>query len=284
MTVVVATRDRPGALERCLTALVWQTARPLEIVVVDDASADADAVGRIVARTVDGFDAGDRDAPVVRVLRGDGRGPAGARNMGAREARGAIVGFTDDDCVPGPRWAERLAVACAGGDAAAGITVADPAAGRAAAASQLITRTLQLVSLDPQGGVGFAPSCNLACPAGVIRELPFDESFPLAAGEDRDWCSRLADAGVALRFVPEAVVEHRPELGLGALLRQQARYGRGAVRFRRAGEGRALSGRWFYGRLVREAAHAGPAIAALVAIAQVAVVAGAMREAAGSRR
>ena len=178
MSVVVATRDRPAALERCLTALVWQTARPLEIVVVDDASADADAVGRIVARTLDGFDAGDRDAPVVRVLRGDGRGPARARNMGAREARGAIVGFTDDDCVPGPRWAERLAAACAGGDAAAGITVADPAAGRAAAASQLITRTLQLVSLDPQGGVGFAPTCNLACPGGrhpraaVRRVLP----------------------------------------------------------------------------------------------------------------
>ena len=80
------------------------------------------------------------------------------------------------------------------------------------------------------------------------------------------------------------MVEHRPELGLVGLLRQQARYGRGAVRFRGAGEGRTLSGRRFYGRLVREAAHAGPAIAALVAIAQVAVAAGAIRELAGSRR
>ncbi|HEV7806184.1 MAG TPA: glycosyltransferase family 2 protein [Solirubrobacteraceae bacterium] len=275
ISVVVATRDRPAALERCLTALTWQTERSLEIVVVDDASTDPAAVGAIVASVLGAAD--PRLAALV--VRGPGRGPATARNLGAQVASGTVVCFTDDDCVALPRWARRLAAACAPGAAAAGITIADPEAGRAAGASQLLTHTLQLASLDPAtGNLGFAPTCNLACHAEVLRRLPFDESFALAAGEDRDWCARLASAGVALRFVPEALVEHRPQMGLSGLVRQQLRYGRGAVRFRGAGDGRRLSGAAFYRRLAREALAAGPVSAAFVGVAQGAVATGALLE------
>ena len=274
-SVVVATRDRPHALSRCLTALTWQTLTPLEVVVVDDGSVDAAGVQAIVAQTLRDANGGPR----MRVVVAGGCGPAAARNRGARAAGGPVVCFTDDDCVPEPRWAERLVAACAGGGAAAGTTVADPLAGRAATASQLLTHTLQLASLHAASGtLGFAPTCNLACSAAVMRALPFDESFPLAAGEDRDWCSRLAAAGIALRFVPEAVVEHCPPMGAGGLLRQQVRYGRGAVRFRAADEGRRLSSRAFYLRLAREAARAGPGVAALVVLAQAAVAAGGLLE------
>jgi GT2 family glycosyltransferase len=281
VSVVVATRDRPACLERSLTALSWQTAKRLEVVVVDDASAHAGVIRSVVERAVEASNGGHRDALVARIVDGQGRGPAAARNLGARAARGGVVCFTDDDCVPEPRWAECLAAACAGGGAAAaGITIADPVAGRAAAASQLITNALQAASLVGDR-LGFAPTCNLACTAEVARALPFDESFPLAAGEDRDWCARLVAAGLPLRFVPEAVVEHRPRMGLVGLLRQQSRYGRGAVRYRSAGRGRKLSGAAFYGRLAREAMAAGPAVAALVVVAQTAVAAGAAMEAAG---
>ncbi len=275
-SVVVATRDRPEALARCLAALALQTAARLEVIVVDDGSADAEATRAVVAgaRTI-----GPEGAQWL-LIDGGGRGPAAARNLGSRSASAAIVCFTDDDCVPDADWARRLSAACAGDAAAAGTTVADPAGGRASAASQLITHTLQLASLDAAAGtLGFAPTCNLACPASVLRALPFDEAFPLAAGEDRDWCSRLAAAGVALRFVPDAIVEHRPRMGVAGLLRQQARYGRGAVRFRGAGAERRLSGRAFYGRLARAALRGGPRIAALVVLAQVAGAVGALREA-----
>lgn len=278
ISVVVATRDRPGALERCLTALSWQTATALEVVVVDDGSLQPAAVRAAVARTEEA----SRHPPRTRILVGARRGPAAARNLGAAAARGTIVCFTDDDCVPEPRWAQRLAAACAGGGAAAGPTVADPVAGCAAMASQLITHTLQVASLQPATRLlGFAPTCNLACHADVVRALPFDESFPLAAGEDRDWCSRLLAAGLWLRFVAEATVEHRPQLGLGGLVRQQVRYGRGAVRFRAAADEQRLSGRAFYTQLARDAARAGPRVAALVMLAQAAVAAGAAREATG---
>jgi glycosyltransferase involved in cell wall biosynthesis len=280
-TVVVATRDRPHALARCLTALTWQTLSPLEVVVVDDASADGEEVRAVVARTLLDRNGG----PQMRVVVADGLGPAAARNLGARAAGAPVVCFTDDDCVPVPRWAELLVAACAGGGAAAGTTVADAVAGRAAIASQLVTHTLQLASLDAAAGtLGFAPTCNLACRADMLRALPFDESFALAAGEDRDWCSRLAAAGVGLRFVPEAIVEHCPQMGMRGLLSQGVRYGRGAVRFRAAGEGRRLSGRAFYARLARESVRAGPTVAVLVVLAQAAVAVGGALELGRGRR
>jgi len=275
VSVVVPTRDRPAALERCLAALARQSAPSIELIVVDDGSRNATGVPAVVTRA----------APSARIVRGAGAGPAAARNRGARAARGDVICFTDDDCAPEPRWAQLLADACSGGGAAAGTTVADPLAGRGAAASQLLTHLLQVTSLDPtSGGLVFAPTCNIACSVPLVRELPFDESFPYAAGEDRDWCARLARASVVLRFVPEAIVSHRPQLGLRGLLRQQRRYGRGAVRFRAAGEGRALAGRAFYARLAREAGAAGAPIAALVVLAQAAVATGALAELAAPPR
>lgn len=269
VSVVVPTRDRPAALERCLNALAAQTVASLELIVVDDDSRDPGAVPSVVART----------APRARILRGTGAGPAAARNLGARAATGQVVCFTDDDCIPDSRWAELLAAACEEGGAAAGTTVADPAAGHSAAAAQLLTQLLQTTSLNPAtGGLGFAPACNLACGAACVRELPFDESFPHAAGEDRDWCARLAQAGGILRSVPEASVSHHPQLGLRGLLRQQWRYGRGAVRFRTADGANRLAGRRFYARLLRETGAAGTRTGALVALAQTAVATGATFE------
>ena len=269
VTVVVPTRGRPAALERCLAALAHQRGLALEIVVVDDAGAGGGAVAGALART----------APAARLERGAGRGPAAARNVGVRAACGEVVCFTDDDCVPDQDWARRLAAACAGGAAAAGATLVDPVAGASAAAAQLLTNALQHASLHAAGGtLRFAPTCNIACPLEVARRLPFDESFPHAAGEDRDWCARLDGAGVPLRFVPAATVVHRPRLGVSGLLRQQRRYGRAAVRFRAAGGGRRLAGRAFYARLARDAARCRVTVAALVALAQAAVLAGAALE------
>ena len=258
ISVVVPTCDRPASLARCLAALAQQRAPAVEVIVVDDG--------------------GGAVAPGARVIASAGRGPAAARNAGARAARGSIVCFTDDDCAPGPDWAQRLAGACPPGGAAAGTTIADPAAGTAAAAAQLLTSTLMASSRDDAcGALRFAPTCNLACHARTLRALPFDESFVHAAGEDREWCARLLAAGGLLRHVPGAVVVHRPQLGGRGLVAQGLRYGRGAVAFRAAGGSPA--GARFYSLLARECGRAGVRVTALVGVAQAAVVVGAAREA-----
>jgi len=278
MTVVVPTRDRPARLAACLAALERQTAPHLEIVVVDDASRDARAVAAAVAT-----------APRARLVRGTGRGPAAARNAGVRAARGSLIWFTDDDCEPVPGWAHALTcriTADPGATAVAGPTRNGRSGSVLGAASQAIATHLAEATMDPATGrMRFAPTSNLACRAEVCLSIPFDERYPLAAGEDRDWCARLADAGHALVFEPSALVHHHQELSPAGFWRQQLRYGRGAYRFR--ADRRTLlhleAPRFYAGLLGRGFAH-GPRTGALICIAQVATALGMGLEAAACTR
>jgi hypothetical protein len=139
---------------------------------------------------------------------------------------------------------------------------------------------------EPSAGeLTFAPSNNLACRAEILAEVPFDERYPVAAGEDRDWCRRLLAGGYVLRGEPAAVLVHRPEPTLRAFLRQQVRYGRGAFWFRRRGpERRPLESPNFYLTLVRSSFRQGFRTGLLVSVAQAATAVGFFLAWAGERR
>ena len=260
VSVVVPSRDRPESLSACVVALAAQTAA-VEVVVVDDGSVDAAAVRAAV---------GDRG----RVVRGEGRGPAAARNLGVASTDADVVLLTDDDCRPVPGWAAALLARIdAGADVVAGPTIVGPGGGAPARAAQVVTN--HLVTASFAGGVvGFAPTCNLAARRSEIADLPFDESYPLAAGEDRDWCDRLA---VPIAYEPAALVHHHPDLSIRGFWRQQVRYGRGAHRFRSTGRGRSPAS--FYVDLLRSGFADGVAVGALVGVAQVATAVGLLAEA-----
>jgi GT2 family glycosyltransferase len=274
LSVVVPTRDRPGALSGCLDALSAQTAaHRLEVIVVDDGSLEPLAVAAAVARH-----------PNARLLHGTGNGPAAARNVGADGASGAILCFTDDDCAPHPDWAERLAEEIEGGAAAAaGRTLG--AGGAVAAAAEFVAHAPARASSSDGSRVTFAPSNNLACAKRVWESVPFDESYPDAAAEDRDWCARLAQAGYVIVSVEAACVVHRQDVTLRSFLQRQVRYGRGAYRFRRReGERTQLEPPGFYAALLRDAFAQGVTMGLLVALAQIATAFGFLRAAAARRR
>jgi glycosyltransferase involved in cell wall biosynthesis len=259
ISIVVPTRDRPESLRRCLNALAAQTClQDLEVIVVDDGSAVPEAVADVVGRH-----------PFSRLVRQDAAGPARARNAGAANARGEVICFTDDDCEPSKDWAERLVAAIrSGADAAAGRTVSG-AHGAVAAASELIVETPASVVVSPDGVLSFAPSNNLACRAAVFAAVPFDERYPAAAGEDRDWCARLIAEGYVLRPEPSAALTHRPEATLRAFFAQQLRYGRGAFWFRRGGSVRhPIEPPAFYLSLLGRGFRRGLGAGILVAAAQ----------------
>jgi glycosyltransferase involved in cell wall biosynthesis len=159
ISVVVATRDRPAALGRCLAALSAQTiGERLEIVVVDDGSLAANEVAAVVARH-----------PRARLIRRTGDGSAAARNAGAQVARGLLLCFTDDDCAPRPDWAEHLVEALErGADAAAGTSTLT-CAGAIADAFELIAEAPATVPPPDGSDLSFAASNNLACTRAVFE-------------------------------------------------------------------------------------------------------------------
>jgi GT2 family glycosyltransferase len=249
ISVVVPTRDRPEMLRRCVAALEAQTV-PVEIVVVEDA---------------------------------EGRGPAWARNEGVRRAAGQIVCFTDDDCRPSAGWVEALTapVFCGVGEVATGPVLMGQGATAADRAWEMIVSYLQDQARAPgTASPGFAVTANLAAGRELLERLPFDESFPAAAGEDRDWGEHATRAGATAAFVPSAIVLHRSGMRIRDFLRRQYRYGQGAARYRSVGKDRHPGSPAFYLGLLRTAFRAGIAPGLLVTAAQLVTFAGVIREAA----
>jgi len=252
-SVVVPTRDRPESLERCLAAVV-EAAPEAEIVVVDDGSMDASAVAAAARRHA---------AVLVRTER---VGAAAARNAGARRASGEIVLLTDDDCLPAPDWAEVLSASVA---RSPGLAVVggrtEPSPG------SVFVRASQSVIGTVERAAPFCATSNVGCRRQTVLEVPFDESFREASGEDRDWCARVLRAGGEIVREPRAVVVHVPAVGARAFWRRHVRYGRSGRRLRQG----SLPARVRLGaRVVRDGFASGPTVGALVVVAQVATLVG----------
>lgn len=287
-SVVVPAHARPQRLAHCLAALAQVEPPPggVEVVVVDDGSPVP------LAPAV----AGARERLDVRVVRQANTGPAGARNAGAAAAGGDALAFTDDDCAPGPGWLRALDAALdADPGALLGGRIDNALTGNPfSEASQLLVGHLYDAGRDRSGSRFFA-SANVALDRGAFLEAGgFDTSFPLAAGEDREFCDRWAALGRPLRYVPDAVVAHRHALTLRTYLRQHANYGRGAYRFRiararREAEPVRLEPPRFYLDLLASPFDGRPArraalLTGLLALSQVANAAGFLVEHRAARR
>lgn len=222
---------------------------------------------------------------VVIVEDVEGRGPAWARNEGVRRARGEVVCFTDDDCAPVAGWVEALAapILAGGAEVATGPVTIGAGATAADRAWEAIVKYLQVRAAAPgTASPGFVVTADLAAKRSLLERLPFEESFPAAAGEDRDWGERAARAGATPAFVPAAVVVHQCGMRVGGFLRQQYRYGRGAARYRAGGADRGRGSLAFYTGLLRAGFRAGLRPGLLVTAAQFATATGAIRETAKS--
>ncbi|MCM1292328.1 MAG: glycosyltransferase [Bacteroides sp.] len=104
VSVVVPVYGVEGFVERCVVALMEQTARDVEFVFVDDCSTDRSMA--IVEQTVALYP--DRQGQ-VKLLRHDrNRGLPSARNTGLEAATGEYVVHIDSDDYPEPRMIEAM--------------------------------------------------------------------------------------------------------------------------------------------------------------------------------
>jgi glycosyltransferase involved in cell wall biosynthesis len=204
VSVIIPTRNRPRAIIACLDAIGRQefAAHAYEVIVVDDGSDDCLQLDP--RRWADRFD--------LCVLRQENAGPAAARQRGVAEARGAILAFTDDDCLPAPGWLATLVAALelfpesmAGGSTFNGLS-----ADVCAETSQLILDIVyEHFNADPSGAYFFASNNIAMRRSDYLASGGFDGEFASPASEDREFCDRWRLQGRPLRWVPSAQVEHR---------------------------------------------------------------------------
>lgn len=219
LTVAISTRDRPDALDRCLRAVLDAEAPPAEVVVVDQSAGDATraVVGALPTRATE-----------VVYVRHDGRGLGASQNVALRTARHAVVAVLDDDCVPAPDWAARVAAAFAadpGLGLLTGRVLPLPAAGPGLLPVSSRTSTRPVVFDGPAAPWRVGSGNNFAVRRGAFLAVGgCDERLgpgsPARGGVDMDLFYRLLRSGARGRYDPEVVVFHEQVTAADRLARR----------------------------------------------------------------
>jgi hypothetical protein len=208
ITVVVPVRDGGASLEQCLRRIQSSRVKPSECIVVDDGSADGSAE---TARRLG-----------ARVLSTEGRrGPAFARNLGARAARGDVLLFVDADvCVRRDTTARVRSAFARDRELAALIGSYDDQP----SAPNFVSQYKNLLHcFVHQTGRREASTFWSGC--GAIRRQVFlarggfDESYDRPAIEDIELGARLRRAGHKVVLDPELVVKHLKRWSFTMLVR-----------------------------------------------------------------
>ena len=247
VSVVVPTYRRTQLLDRCLQALLSQQFPPhaYEVIVVDDGP-ENDATRSLVLewqqRLQDSFSflvppviqpipvsgegastmaeviysvhQGSAPYPRLVYLPAHGtHGPAAARNQGWRAARGEIIAFTDDDCIPEPDWLMNGLSAFVRGVAGVSGRVVVPIS------PEPTDNERNTSGLERSDFI----TANCFYRRSVLQEVGgFDERFATAWREDSDLYFTVRERNYALAWSTGAVVVHpvRPERW-GASVKQQ---------------------------------------------------------------
>jgi mycofactocin system glycosyltransferase len=222
VTVVIPVRDRAALLERCLTEL----GNEHPIVVVDDGSADAQAVAYVAER---------HGATLLR--REQSGGPGVARNAGLVQVSSEFVAFLDSDCIPPAGWTANLAAHFADPlvAAVAPRVAAEPTettAGHYAMTCGSLDLGDRAARVAPATRVAYVPTAALVVRRAALLEVTrgtdvFDPT--LRYGEDVDLVWRLHDAGWRIRYDPAVQVRHREPDAWTPLLTRRFHYGTSAA-------------------------------------------------------
>jgi glycosyltransferase involved in cell wall biosynthesis len=213
VSIIIPTFNGGDRIAGTLEAVVGQTTSQIaEILVVNDGSTDNTA--EVVARY-----------PKVRLINQSNAGPAAARNRGALEARGMILLFTDDDCVPLPGWLNAMIEPFEDRDVV-GVKGVYRTCQR-----QVVARFVQIEYEDKYRLMWDVPEIDFidTYSAGFRRERflemnGYDTSFPVACAEDVELSYRMSERGWSMKFVPNAAVYHRHPNTLWAYLKKKYKF------------------------------------------------------------
>jgi HAD superfamily hydrolase (TIGR01662 family) len=257
--VVVPTVGRPS-LGVLLRSLARQQHQPDEVVVVDDRPPPGTQIELQLA-VLDALGAGL--GPTVQVLRGDGRGPAHARNVGWQASRSPWVVFVDDDVVLPDDWSEGLLD---------DLTAATDDIGGVQAHIDVPLPADRRPTDWERGTSGLADAVWATADMAYRREAlvevgGFDERFPRAYREDADLALRVRHAGFELVRGQRRITHPVRPSSTWASLKQQRGNRDDALMRRLHGAGWRSDAGCPPGRLRWHAATTAPAVTALLAAA-----------------
>lgn len=212
MISVIIPHLNDGGLEACLLSLEAQKGYngPWDVLVIDNGSlAPPQAL-------CDRFER-------VRLLHEDTPGPGPARNLGAVQAKGDILAFTDADCQVADDWLAEIAsgmadpsVSVLGG--AVNVAFDDPRNPRFTEPYECVYSFRN----DQHIAQGYSASANMAVRSDVFREVGGFGGRDIA--EDQDWGLRASRMGHPPTYRASMIVHNSPRVDFSALKRKWARH------------------------------------------------------------
>ncbi len=190
ISIVIATKDRPKRLAKCLSKISRQTQKPREVIIVDGSSTT--------------FDFTTFRLPVTYINRKSSM--VEARNIGMRKAKGDVVLFLDDDAFIEKDYVENLACFYDSRPEAGGVegNVTNENGRR------LLERALNFPSFPGRNDVMRVyrlHGCNMSFRKEVCNNFSFDENLIGYYNDDDEFCGRVAKR-YRLFFLPSARLVH----------------------------------------------------------------------------
>lgn len=161
----------------------------------------------------------------VRLINQANTGPAAARNRGVLEARGTVVLFTDDDCVPMSDWLDAMLE-----------PFNDPEVVGAKGVyrtrqESLVARFVQIeyedryCLMEGLSTIDFIDTYSAAFLRDRFLETSgYDTSFTTACAEDVELSYRMSARGWKMKFVPQAIVYHTHPDKLSSYLKKKYKF------------------------------------------------------------
>ncbi len=239
--VVIATRDRPDMLDRCLASILEQDHSDFEIVVVDSAS-DGPETRELLAGKYAGV-------PRLHYRREERPGLARAHNLGLQNSHADFVAFTDDDVVADRGWLSTLAEGFASQPGVGAVTGGILPAELQTRAQYWTERHGAFLKdtkrhyfdlgknrptspLFPYAAGMMGSGANMAFSRAALEAMgPFDPALGAGTlargGDDLDAFVSVIEAGFTLAYVPDAIVWHYHRRSEDGMARQAFGYGVG---------------------------------------------------------
>jgi GT2 family glycosyltransferase len=197
ISVVLPVGNGSALAAEVVRAIAKASPPPGEVVVVDDRVSDG-SLGVVKAEGR------------ARVVPNDGGpGPAGARNAGAREARGPLILFVDADVFVPADVFEKIAAAYGEGvDAVVGVEAELPALPNLASRYKNLWMRYTYIILPRRVDL-FYTSCASIKKEAFLAAGGFDEGYAKPSVEDTAFGRTLAAHGVRVVLDKEIEVEHR---------------------------------------------------------------------------
>ena len=208
VSVIIPAYNAKKTIANCLDSLSSQNYKgKYEIIVVDDGSKDA-------TKQIAG------NFAKVKLLMQNHAGPAKARNLGAKNAKGEILIFTDSDCIADKNFISEMAKPFSNRE------IAGVQGRYKCRQKELIARLIHLEieeryeHMQKQKYIDFIGSYAAAYRKNeFLKAHGFDASFPMASGEDTDLSFRLSAMGKKMVFAQKAIVWHTHPISLWKYLK-----------------------------------------------------------------